>query len=297
MQGTDSSAGQGSPAKPHWRDRIKVHPAAELFPMMTDAELDELGKDIAENGLRHDCVFYGGEKRPENSAEKSRKRVEAKIAGELPLLDGRNRFSATERRGGRIERVIEGAMVVYGDPYAYVISANIHRRHLTAEQKRDLVTELLKAKPERSDRSIAKATKSSPTFVGKVRAEAEEAGTVSTVDTRTGDDGVAQPAHKPAKPEPPKPKPSPAPTPPPAPKSKPPAPPTKRPEAQIRAEAVVVISGLLHRELGETLEDIIRMVRNETAAIDKLSATKRIALVRGFMQALGVTLDDLRPMS
>ena len=29
-----------------WRQRFKVHPAADAFPMMSDAELDELGKDI-----------------------------------------------------------------------------------------------------------------------------------------------------------------------------------------------------------------------------------------------------------
>jgi hypothetical protein len=26
-----------------WREQYKVHPAADVFPMMTDAELDELG--------------------------------------------------------------------------------------------------------------------------------------------------------------------------------------------------------------------------------------------------------------
>jgi hypothetical protein len=57
------------------------------------------------------------------------------------------------------------------------------------------------------------------------------------------------------------------------------------------------MSGLLHRDLAETLEDILRMLGNETAAISKLQATKRIALVRGFMQALGISVNDLRPVS
>jgi hypothetical protein len=76
-----------------------------------------------------------------------------------------------------------------------------------------------------------------------------------------------------------------------------PQPPDKSPEAQIRAQAITVISGLLHRDLAETLEDILRMLGNETAAISKLQATKRIALVRGFMQALGISVNDLRPVS
>ena len=57
------------------------------------------------------------------------------------------------------------------DPYGYVISANIHRRHLTAEQKRELIAKLLKATPEKSDRQIAETVKASPTTVGTVRAE------------------------------------------------------------------------------------------------------------------------------
>ena len=35
-----------------WRDTIKVHPAAEIFPRMSDTELRELGDDIARHGLR-----------------------------------------------------------------------------------------------------------------------------------------------------------------------------------------------------------------------------------------------------
>ena len=45
------------------------------------------------------------------------------------------------------------------DPYGYVISVNLHRRHLTAEQKRELIAQLLKATPEKSDRQIAETVK------------------------------------------------------------------------------------------------------------------------------------------
>ena len=42
----------------NWRDRIKVHPAADMFPMMSDDELDELAADIAKNGLRQPIVLW-----------------------------------------------------------------------------------------------------------------------------------------------------------------------------------------------------------------------------------------------
>jgi hypothetical protein len=34
-----------------WRDSIKVHPAAALFPRMSDVELRELADDIKQHGL------------------------------------------------------------------------------------------------------------------------------------------------------------------------------------------------------------------------------------------------------
>jgi hypothetical protein len=34
-----------------WRDHLPVHPAADLFPLMSESELRELGEDIKANGL------------------------------------------------------------------------------------------------------------------------------------------------------------------------------------------------------------------------------------------------------
>jgi hypothetical protein len=78
-----------------------------------------------------------------------------------------------------------------------VLSANIHRRHLTTEQKRELIAKLIKQTPNKSDRQIAKQTKTSPTTVGKIRKETENAGDVSKVDTRTDTKGRKQPSAKP----------------------------------------------------------------------------------------------------
>jgi hypothetical protein len=41
-----------------WRDFLTVHPAADLFPRMSESELRELGEDIEKNGLLEQPVFY-----------------------------------------------------------------------------------------------------------------------------------------------------------------------------------------------------------------------------------------------
>src|SRR5262245_901261 len=126
-----------------WRDSLPIHPAAELFPLMPPDELSLLGEDIMKNGLRSPIVLWRAD-------DKSR----------AALLDGRNRLDAIEMAPGtplevRDVVVLDGSV----DPYSYVVSANVHRRHLTAEQKRELIAKLLKAQPDRSDRQIAATVK------------------------------------------------------------------------------------------------------------------------------------------
>src|SRR5262249_49772948 len=84
------------------------------------------------------------------------------------------------------------------DPYAYVISANIHRRHLSVEQKRDLIAKLIKATPGKSDRQIGEMIKADHKTVGAVRAHAEATGEISPVEKRVGKDGKSrkQPAKR-----------------------------------------------------------------------------------------------------
>jgi len=82
------------------------------------------------------------------------------------------------------------------DPWAYVTSANLHRRHLTAEQRRELIVKLIAAMPEKSNRQIAKLVHVSPTTVGTKRAEMEATGDVSKMDTSTDTRGRRQPVHK-----------------------------------------------------------------------------------------------------
>jgi hypothetical protein len=40
------------PSIPSWRERLPIHPAAELFPPLSHEELLALGEDIKNNGLQ-----------------------------------------------------------------------------------------------------------------------------------------------------------------------------------------------------------------------------------------------------
>ena len=175
-----------------WRDVLPIHPAAELFPLMSPDELAALGEDIRKHGLTSSIVLWSDGK------------------SQALLLDGRSRLDAIEREIG--PAIVGAPSITAGkdflainkvivldrsvDPYAYVISANIHRRHLTAEQKRELIAKLIEADPSKSDRQIAETVKASPTTVGTVRAEMEAKGDVSKLDTRTDSLGRQQLAHR-----------------------------------------------------------------------------------------------------
>jgi hypothetical protein len=46
------------PPAPCWRELLKIHPAAELFPLLAADELRALGEDIKTHGMRMPIVFW-----------------------------------------------------------------------------------------------------------------------------------------------------------------------------------------------------------------------------------------------
>jgi hypothetical protein len=98
-----------------WRDKFKVHPAADVFPMMPDEELKVLGEDIAANTLLEAIVFWQPPR------------------GEKLLIDGRNRLAAMELAGVSLTG-LDTADHSGDDPVAFIISRNLRRRHLTKLQ-------------------------------------------------------------------------------------------------------------------------------------------------------------------
>jgi hypothetical protein len=196
LQTTPSNTASPAERAKSWRDVLPVHPAAELFPLMSPDELRELGEDIKKNGPASPPVLWA-------------------MAGDrYALIDGRNRLDAMEAVGilhidpetddlvftspGGQQTLLPLETLGHCplDPYDYVLSANAHRRHLTAEQKRELIAKVLKAQPEKSNRQVAKLVGRSHTHVAKMRGELEETGDVATVATSIDTKGRKQPAKK-----------------------------------------------------------------------------------------------------
>ena len=150
---------------------LAFHRFANKFPLLQGDEFKEFVADIKEHGLRDPITLYQNQ-----------------------ILEGRNRYRACLRT--KIEPRFEPFEGDDAAALAFVISKNIHRRHLKAKEKREAIAALLKADPSKSDRQIAGMIKASPTVVGKVRAEKEATGDVSIVDTRTDTKGRKQPAKK-----------------------------------------------------------------------------------------------------
>jgi hypothetical protein len=174
-----------------WRDVLPVHPAAELFPLMSQAELKELGEDIKANGLTNPIVLWqSDEKTP------------------AVLLDGRNRLDAIEMVIGspKVSRWdvsvpgLTGGLVTtlagHVDPFAYVVSANIRRRHLNVEQRQDLVIKIIAHTPEKSDRQIGKEIGVDHKTIARAWAKGEDVGRIPHVSTRTDTKGRKQPSNK-----------------------------------------------------------------------------------------------------
>ena len=90
----------------------ELHPLCTLFPRLAGAEFDALVGDIKANGLRQPIVTLDG-----------------------MILDGGNRYRAC------IEAGVKPSFVKFagGNIVSFVLSANMHRRHLSAGQQAAIV--------------------------------------------------------------------------------------------------------------------------------------------------------------
>ena len=111
----------------------EIHPAATLFPMMDADSFQRLKADIKENGQEKCITFFDGQ-----------------------LLDGRNRMKACEELGiePSIEEIEDSGDGKF-DPFRWVLSVNLHRRHLTESQRAMVAAKLANLKCGRPSRETA----------------------------------------------------------------------------------------------------------------------------------------------
>ena len=99
---------------------MRAHPLADLFPRITGHDLQALADDIKSNGLLRPIVVYGDPPR---------------------ILDGRNRLAACKL--AEVAPLFETFTATEDEAIAFVLSSNLHRRHLTTAQKATLAVKLL----------------------------------------------------------------------------------------------------------------------------------------------------------
>jgi ParB-like chromosome segregation protein Spo0J len=88
---------------------FEFHPIANVFPMMEGAEFKRFKEDIRTRKQQEHIIIYQGK-----------------------ILDGRNRYKACKELGltPTTKLLPDGV-----DPVAFVLSANLHRRHLNESQR------------------------------------------------------------------------------------------------------------------------------------------------------------------
>lgn len=91
--------------------KYEFHPASEIFPLMDKDGLHSLREDIRKHKLEVPIELMDGK-----------------------IIDGRNRYLACTTEDGPVDE-LRFVDVSVADPVAYVISLNLHRRHLNESQR------------------------------------------------------------------------------------------------------------------------------------------------------------------
>jgi ParB-like chromosome segregation protein Spo0J len=93
------------------------------------------------------------------------------------VLDGRNRYRAAKAARYKFSAKDFVQLPAGHDHKEFVLIANVNRRHLTTEQKKTLVIQIMRERPYFSDRQIAKLTGVDNKTVGNHRRELEKRAT------------------------------------------------------------------------------------------------------------------------
>jgi ParB-like chromosome segregation protein Spo0J len=106
-------------------EELSPHPLSEIFPPMSGEEIEALKVDIQINGLKEPIWLFEGK-----------------------ILDGNNRYRACSRIGYQFKDADfrQFDSTTKGGPLAFVVSANLHRRHLNESQRAAIAARLVNSK-------------------------------------------------------------------------------------------------------------------------------------------------------
>ena len=135
---------------------LKYHKIADLFPLIDGDEFKLLCDDIKKEGLNHPVILLDN-----------------------TILDGRNRYRAC------LEVDVEPTFEEFrgDDPLAFVLSENLHRRHLTPSQRAALAAEVANI-TWGGDRKGDQGTKSSDDISNKEASDLFRVGTTSIKEAK-----------------------------------------------------------------------------------------------------------------
>lgn len=150
----------------------------QVMPRLTPDEYTDLEQSIKTDGVLVPIIVTDG--------------------GEI--IDGHHRAEIARKHGIHCPEVVK-----HGDPAelrTFAYSLNLNRRHLTRDQRRELIAQSLRQDPQLADREHARRTGADHKTVANIREPLERRGEIPHVETRTDSLGRQQPASRPAPLEP-----------------------------------------------------------------------------------------------
>lgn len=145
----------------------------QVMPPLTSEERAELEESIKLNGVQ----------------------VPILVAADGTIVDGHHRDEIARKHNLHCPRTVSDKSE--SELRGLAFSLNLHRRHLTREQRRQIVAESIKADPQMSDREHGRRAGVSKNTAAAVREELEAGGQVDHLDYRENPQGRPQPATKP----------------------------------------------------------------------------------------------------
>ncbi len=118
-QTTDGRQLASQKPRPEVLDEYDIHPVAAMWPLIGEADAQELARDILEHGQKEPIWMFQGQ-----------------------LIDGRNRLVACDMAGVE-PRFEEWRPAAAGEtPVTFIMSKNLHRRHLTGSVRATIAVQV-----------------------------------------------------------------------------------------------------------------------------------------------------------